>query len=307
MGVKIIVELKSISVNEILPNPFQPRLNFDRESLKELADSLHSASMIQPVVVRRVGRGYQIIAGERRWRSAQIAGLKEIPAIVKEVPDERVLLESLIENLHRRDLSDIERENAIHSLWVKKASFGISSKVELARTLGVPESRVRDDMEAWEYRKKEAFHGEVSTRAIRATSGLASKERRKALRKASEGEFKVSELETVARVMKKAPTPIRQELLKSRSLITPKMAEAIVEKLSNERDQITVLSEIKKHRLTEEEVIDRIGRIRSGDANRPAKEMGVKEGVVYTIGEYDCSHCKKHYLIKCNGKKDWLE
>jgi len=77
-----------ISVDEIQPNPFQPRESFEKESLRELADSIRDASVIQPIVVRRHGKGYQIIAGERRWRAAQMAGLKEIPSLIKDIPEE---------------------------------------------------------------------------------------------------------------------------------------------------------------------------------------------------------------------------
>jgi len=76
------MELKTIVIDEIQPNPFQPRERFDKESLKELADSIKDVNIIQPIVVRPHGFNYQIIAGERRWRAAQMAGLKKIPCII---------------------------------------------------------------------------------------------------------------------------------------------------------------------------------------------------------------------------------
>jgi len=303
------MELQMIPINKIQPNPFQPRESFEKESLKELADSIRDASLIQPIVVRKHGEGYQIIAGERRWRAAQMADLKQIPCIVKDIVEERVLLESLIENLHRRDLTDIERENAIHELWENRQTLGFNSKTQLAKALGVTETRVWEDVEAWEFRHKESLHGEISTRAIRATRGLETEERKRVLEKVSAEEFKVSELDTVASVIKKAPEPIKKELLKPKSFVTPKMAETIVEKLSEEEEQGVVLEEIKRQRLTEDEVTARVMEIqRAKEMGEPLrKEMGVQEGIIYTVGEYECPHCKKHYLIKCDGKRDWVE
>jgi len=298
-----------IPLNEIQPNPFQPRENFEKESLKELAHSIKDASMIQPIVVRRQGTGYQIIAGERRWRAAQMEGLKEIPCIVKDIPEERVLLESLIENLHREDLTDIERENAIHELWEKRGILEFKTKSELARAIGVAENKVFEDLDAWEFRREEKTSMDVSTRVIRGTRGLEPEIRKHIIEKVKAEEIKASEVDTVAKVIRRAPEPIKRELLKPKSFVTPKMAETIVEKLPNEEEQSVVLEEIKRQRLTEDEVEVRVMEIqRAKEFGEPLrKEMGVQEGIIYTVGEYECPHCKKHYLIKCDGKRDWVE
>ena len=86
-------------VDKIKSNPFQPRENFEEESLKELADSMKDTGVIQPIVVGAQGKGYQIIAGERRWRAAKLIGLEEIPCVVRKIDENRILLESLVENL----------------------------------------------------------------------------------------------------------------------------------------------------------------------------------------------------------------
>lgn len=300
------MELKMIPVDDIQPNPFQPRGSFEEEPLRELADSMIDASVIQPIVIRPQGEGFQIIAGERRWRAAKIAGLKEIPCIVKEVAEERVLLESVIENLHRKDLTDIERENAIHELWNSKK---FKSMAELARRIGVPETRVRTDVEAWEFRHRESLHGDISTRTIRGTRSLPTRERKRVIQKVSSGDFKVSDVDKVASILKKAPEHIKNELLKPKSFVTPQVAEILIEKLPTKEEQSIVLEEVKKYRLTEDEVEDRVREIQQAkEKGKPLrKEMGVKEGTVYTVGEYECPHCKRHYLIKCNGKRDWVE
>jgi ParB family chromosome partitioning protein len=304
------MELKMVPIDKIQPNPFQPRESFEKESLKELADSIKDASIIQPIIVRRYKEGYQIIAGERRWRAAQMASLKEVSCIVKDVVDERVLLESLVENLHRRDLTDIERENAIYELWKNKGALGITTKTELAKTLGVSENRVQDDIESWEFRhKEEGIPPSTPTYIISRTQGLPTEERKKIIEKVEKGEFQAQEAYTAVKVLRKAPESIKKEILKPKSRITPKIAETIIEKLPDEEEQSVVLEEVKRFRLTEDEVEDRVTEIRHAkEIGEPLrKEMGVQEGTVYTVGEYECPHCKKHYLIKCNGKQDWVE
>ena len=304
------MELKMIPVHQIQPNPFQPRESFEKESLQELADSIKDASIIQPIVVRRQGEGYQIIAGERRWRAAQMAGLKEIPCIIKEVSEGRVLLESLIENLHRKDLMDIERENAVHELWEKREALGFKTKAELARAIGVYSEKVEVDLEAWEFRHKEkgTIVPSVPTYILRATRGLETEERKHVIDKVATGEWEAKEVFVASKVLRRAPKPIKEEILKTKSRLTPKMAETIIEKL-DEDEQSVVLEEIKRQRLTEDEVEARVMEIqRAKEMGVPLrKEMGVQEGTVYTVGEYECPHCKKHYLIKCDGKRDWVE
>ena len=307
--VRTIMKLKMIPIVEIQPNPFQPRESFERESLKELADSIKDADVIQPIVVRQLGFNYQIVAGERRWRAAQIVGLKEIPCIVKDVSEERVLLESLIENLHRKDLTDIERENAIHELWEDREALGIKHKTELAKAIGVYAGRVDEDLEAWEARHVVGMPVTVSTRTIARTRGLEPEVRKRIVEKVEDGDFKASEVDIVAKVIRKSPERIKRELLKPKSRITPKMAETIVTKLPFEEGQNLIIDEIKRSRLTEDEVEERVREIQQArEMGKPlARDMVVKEGIVHVVGEYECPYCKRHYIIKCNGRKDWVE
>ena len=300
------MELKMIPIDKIQPNPFQPRETFEKESIRELADSLEDVNIIQPLVVRKLGDVYQIIAGERRWRAAKVAELKELPCIVKDVAENRVLLESLVENLHRKDLTDIERENAIHELW-KSNLF--STKEALAKAIGVPKERVLYDIEAKEFRDTEKVSMDTSTRTIRGTRGLPTEERKAVIEKVQAGEFKVSEVDTVSKILRSGSEPIKEEILKPKSRLTTKMAESIMTKLPEEEEQKIVVDEIKRFRLTEDEVEDRVREIhRAKEMGEPLrKEMGVQEGTNYTVGEYECPHCKKHYLIKCDGKRDWVE
>lgn len=114
---EIIKEVDKIDINKIEPNSLQPRKNFNEDSLQELADSIKQHGMIEPLIVQKGKKGfYQIIAGERRWRASKIAGMKEVPVIVKEYSSQEVVEIALIENLQREDLNPIEEAEAYHSL-----------------------------------------------------------------------------------------------------------------------------------------------------------------------------------------------
>src|SRR5437868_956203 len=97
-----------IGINEIDPNPVQPRRVFEPERLQELANSIRANGVIQPIVVRPFGGRYQLVAGERRWRAARLAGLDAVPVVVQQIPDERLLEITLVENIQREDLNPIE-------------------------------------------------------------------------------------------------------------------------------------------------------------------------------------------------------
>ena len=105
-----------LPIAAITPNPFQPRKHFDAQALQELAQSIRTDGIIQPLVVRTAGETYQIIAGERRWRAAQLAGLAAVPVHVQEMPDARMLEVALVENIQREDLNAIEESEAFHRL-----------------------------------------------------------------------------------------------------------------------------------------------------------------------------------------------
>jgi ParB family chromosome partitioning protein len=107
---------QTISVDVIDPNPLQPRRLFHTERLAELAQSIRENGIVQPLVVRRVGERFQLVAGERRWRASKLAGLQQVPVVVREIPDDRVLEISLIENIQREDLNPMETAHAFSRL-----------------------------------------------------------------------------------------------------------------------------------------------------------------------------------------------
>jgi ParB family chromosome partitioning protein len=109
--------MRSLPIERIQRGRFQPRRDFNPESLQELADSIGAQGVVQPVVVRPLPSGqYELIAGERRWRAAQLAGLHEIPAVVRDVPDQAAMAMGLIENIQRDDLSPLEEATALNRL-----------------------------------------------------------------------------------------------------------------------------------------------------------------------------------------------
>lgn len=127
-----------IDINLISPNKNQPRKNIDKKALAELADSIKAHGLIQPIIIRKVGKKYEIIAGERRWRASKIAGLEEIPCIIKDIDDKVSSKYALIENIQREDLNPIEEAIAYKKLM---EDYDLTQE-ELAKELGKSRSYI---------------------------------------------------------------------------------------------------------------------------------------------------------------------
>jgi ParB family chromosome partitioning protein len=125
-------DLMDLDIDLLYPTEAQPRKHFKEEKINELAESIKTNGIIQPIVARREGERFQIIAGERRWRAAQVAGLRKVPCIVRDITEENVLEISLIENIQREDLNPIEEANAYKRLVDVLAL----SQEEVARRVG---------------------------------------------------------------------------------------------------------------------------------------------------------------------------
>lgn len=134
--------IQEINIDEIVVNDKQPRKDFDEEKLEELAASMEQHGVLQPVILRKVGRGYELVAGERRWRAAAKAGIKKIPAVVKELSDGDVIEIALIENLQREDLNPIEEASAYRRLMDE---FGLTQE-ELAKRVGKSRSQIANTL-----------------------------------------------------------------------------------------------------------------------------------------------------------------
>jgi len=130
--------LLEVPVNAVSPNPKQPRTRFDDEAIGSLASSIREVGILQPIVVRKAGPGYELIAGERRLRAAKLAGLATIPVVVRDTDDADTLREALIENIHREDLGPIELAEAFRQLLEE---LGLKQE-ELAERVGVSRSHI---------------------------------------------------------------------------------------------------------------------------------------------------------------------
>lgn len=121
---------QEIDISHIVPNPYQPREHFDEETLASLASSIAEVGVVQPVIVRKSLEGYEIIAGERRWRAAQRAGLRNVPALVRDADDKGALEAAVVENVHRQDLNALEEAAAYRQLM---DDFGLTQEDVAAR------------------------------------------------------------------------------------------------------------------------------------------------------------------------------
>lgn len=130
--------LLEVPANAIAPNPKQPRSRFDDETLNELAASIREVGILQPIVVRRTDRGYEVVTGERRLRAAKLAGLAMVPVVLRDSDDSDLLREALIENIHREDLNPIELGEAFRQLLDE---LGLKQE-ELADRVGVSRSHI---------------------------------------------------------------------------------------------------------------------------------------------------------------------
>lgn len=190
--------LQQVAVSAIQPNPYQPRRSFDEQALRELAESITSHGVLQPLVVRERPGGYDLIAGERRWRAAQIAGLSDVPVVVRSFDESRLLEIALVENLQREDLNPIEEAEAIAALAAQHemrqedvATLVGRSRPAVAnslRLLGLPQ----EVQELVRGGRLSAGHG-------RAILGLVPGKQVAAARVAVEKELTVRDLEQMAR------------------------------------------------------------------------------------------------------------
>jgi ParB family chromosome partitioning protein len=167
-------------IEEIIPNPSQPRKHFDESKLQELADSIREKGILEPLIVRRTDQGYELIVGERRWRAAQKAGLKEVPIVVKEVEGREALEISLIENLQREDLNPIEEAEAFKHLIEE---FRISQE-DLSKRIGKDRTTITNTLRLLKLPleiRNQLLQNRITPGHARAILSLESKEKQKEL------------------------------------------------------------------------------------------------------------------------------
>jgi ParB family chromosome partitioning protein len=167
-------------IEEILPNRSQPRKHFDESKLQELAESIKEKGILEPLIVRRTDQGYELIVGERRWRAAQKAGLKEVPVVVKEAERREALEISLIENLQREDLNPIEAAEAFKYLTEE---FHISQE-DLSRRIGKDRTTIANTLRLLKLPveiRNQLLQNRITSGHARAILSLESKEKQKEL------------------------------------------------------------------------------------------------------------------------------
>lgn len=200
-----------VKLSKVEPNREQPRKNFDEDSLQELAESLKQFGMLQPILVQNRGDYYEIIAGERRWRAAKIAGLKEVPVIVRELTDQEIVEISLIENIQREDLNPIEEAQAYKRLLtefhlkqdevaerVSKSRTSVTNSMRLLKLCDEVQKMVVDDM--------------ISTGHARALISIEDPEEQYLIaQKIFDEKLSVREVEKLVKDLHKPPKPPKEE------------------------------------------------------------------------------------------------
>ena len=191
--------LREISVDAIFPNPYQPRTVWDQQELEDLAESIKSNGVIQPIIVRPSGPGFELIAGERRFRAAKLASLKTIPALVRTATDEQMLELTLVENIHRANLNPIERAEAYHNYLT---TFSLT-QAEAAERLGENRSVIANFLRLLDLPdeiKRMLIEGQLTMGHARAILALPTDElRQKLANRALAGRLSVREVERLVR------------------------------------------------------------------------------------------------------------
>lgn len=198
--------LTKLPLDKIRRGHYQPRVHFDAESLQSLADSIRAQGVLQPIVVRPVGDGYELIAGERRWRAAQLAELQQIPAIVKQLPDEVVAAVTLIENIQREDLNPLEEANAFQRLINE---FGMTHQ-RVSEAVGRSRAAVTNLLrllELSEEVKKLVDGGQLSMGHARALLGLPGSVQQQLAREIVAKDLSVRETEKRVRAVQTPSKP----------------------------------------------------------------------------------------------------
>jgi len=248
--------LQDIDIVHIVPNPYQPRGRFDEETLTALAESIAAVGVIQPIIVREVLEGYEIIAGERRWRAAQRAGLRSIPALVRSADDKGALEAAVVENVHRQDLNALEEAAAYRQLM---DDFGLTQE-EVASRVGRSRSAVANTVRLLNLTpsvQRLVVEGHLSAGHGRALLALGEDEARQALaeeivrenltvreaeRRAAGNDSAAREVATTESAEDGTPSAdqIQAGILELEELLSTRLDTRVSVKLGKSRGRITI-------------------------------------------------------------------
>ena len=201
-------EVVELYLDDIIPNRFQPREVFNEEALKELSDSIKEHGVIQPIIVRKLGDKYEIIAGERRYKATAMAGLTKIPAIIRNLDDKEAAKVALLENLQRKDLSAIEEART----YQKILELDDMTQEELGKTMGKSQAAVANKMRLLSLPdevQEALLHDKISERHARSLLNLDTPEEQiKMLNKIIDDRLTVRELDNEIKIAKGETLPV---------------------------------------------------------------------------------------------------
>lgn len=204
-------EVVDLYLDDIIPNRFQPREIFNEQALRELADSIRAHGVIQPIIVRKIGDKYEIIAGERRYKASAMAGLTKIPAIIRNLDDKETSKVALLENLQRKDLTPIEEART----YQKILELDSMTQEELGRTMGKSQAAIANKMRLLSLPdevQEALLHDQISERHARSLLNLDSREDQiNMLHAIIEKRMTVRELDNEIRKLKGIEEPISIE------------------------------------------------------------------------------------------------
>jgi ParB family chromosome partitioning protein len=235
-------------IEEITPNRSQPRKHFDESKLQDLTESIKEKGILEPLIVRRMDQGYELIVGERRWRAAQKAGLKEVPIVIKEVEEREALEISLIENLQREDLNPIEAAEGFKHLIEE---FNISQE-DLSKRIGKDRTTITNTLRLLKLPievRNQLLQNRITSGHARAILSLESKEKQKDL---------------CALIIKKGLSVREAEALAKRWTEKPKKTTPLAKRKGDLESQLSSLQDsLRKYLGTKVQIIpkDKKGKI----------------------------------------------
>ena len=250
-----------IPIDEIIPNRFQPRLQFDDRGLEELASSIKQHGIIQPLVLRRVEDKYEIIAGERRYKAAQLAGLTKVPAVIANIDDNKSAEVAIVENVQRKDLSAIEEARSYKNLLDK----GYLTQAELAKKMGLSQSAIANKLRLLnldEEVQKALMNNQISERHARSLLVLPShEEQRKWLKRIINERLTVRDLDNELKKLNETPKEEPDEddtdvpLVKSIDIDAIRKEATEIPSINEESDIARKLREIEREKMFNPDVI----------------------------------------------------
>jgi ParB family transcriptional regulator, chromosome partitioning protein len=226
-----------VPLEEIRPNRYQPRQSMDDTALHELAESIREHGVLQPVVVRRAGAAYELIAGERRFRAAQLAGLSRVPACVRDYSDQQALEIALVENLQREDIGPLEAARAYVRL---RDEFGLTQE-QIASRVGKSRSAVTNAMRLLQLPprvQRSLESGEISEGHARALMQVEPARREAVLERVVRAGASVRETEEMARGAAAPPAPVSQEVVSGTMAPRPRLTDANLQAVEAKMRQV---------------------------------------------------------------------